>query len=119
MLRSVEHSCPHHLEGVTSPFTVLVLGQSVDGLRVSIGDGHVRLEVGHDLFAPVAHSPDQIAPDFLLALRNGGYPVVQGGFCLGSCGGVPDAVKAFLVLVGGQQLRECACPGLHDEAFPV
>ena len=38
VLRGVEHSCPH-LEGVTAPFTVLVLGQSVDGLRVSVGDG--------------------------------------------------------------------------------
>ncbi len=119
MLRGVEHSCPHHLEGVTTSFTVLVLGQSVDGLRVSVGDGHVRLEVGHDLFAPVAYSPDQIAPDFLLALRDGGYPLVQGGFCLGPCGSVPDAVETFLVLVGGQQLWECAGPGLHDEAFPV
>src|SRR3546814_2862117 len=75
VLRGVEHSCPHHLEGVTAPFTVLVLGQSVDGLRVSVGDGHVRLEVGHGLFAPVSHCPDQIAPDFLLALRDGGYPL--------------------------------------------
>src|SRR3546814_8250989 len=82
------------LEGVTAPFTVLVLGQSVDGLRVSVGDGHVRLEVGHGLFAPVSHCPDQIAPDFLLALRAGGYPLVQGGFCLEPCGGVPDAVEA-------------------------
>src|SRR5690606_42157211 len=99
--------------------SVLVLGQSVDGLRVSVGDGHVRLEVGHGLFAPVSHCPDQIAPDFLLALRDGGYPLVQGGFCLEPCGGVPDAVEALLVLVGGQQLRERACPGLHDEALPV
>src|SRR5690606_2225322 len=62
VLRGVEHSCPHHLEGVTAPFTVLVLGQSVDGLRVSVGDGHVRLEVGYGLFAPVSHCPDQTLP---------------------------------------------------------
>ena len=83
VLRGVEHSCPHHLEGVTTSFTVLVLGQSVDGLRVSVGDGHVRLEVGHDLFAPVAYSPDQIAPDFPSGPSGWWLSTRRGGFCPG------------------------------------
>ncbi|PYZ31998.1 hypothetical protein DNK77_06920 [Enterobacter cloacae complex sp.] len=31
-----------------------------------------------------------------MALRDGGYPLVQGGFCLEPCGGVPDAVEGVV-----------------------
>lgn len=91
------------------------LDQPVQGFGVSVA--HAMIEIGEDRLIPVVHGSQQWLERLSQMGRDAGFPVLVGGFRLGTAAFQPDIEKALLEPVGSFQVGKVLRPGFQDQAF--